>query len=92
VDSLELSICETRHEIATTRLESIAGTENPYSLVNVFGRGHLATKSGATVYVTKCYPVSVTPRAVQNCTTKIPVTYNGSAVYVQGDALNRALL
>jgi hypothetical protein len=77
---VKLRICETRRELATTWLESIAGTEN--LLVNVFGRGHLVTKSGATVYVTKCWPVSVTPRAVVNCTSEIPVTYNGSAVFV----------
>jgi hypothetical protein len=68
--------------VASTRLESIAGTENPYSLMEVFGRGHLATKSGATVYITKCWPVSVTPRAVQNCTMEIPAVFNGTDVYV----------
>jgi hypothetical protein len=47
---VKLAICETRRQVASTRLESIAGTENPYFLMEVFGRGHLATKSGATVY------------------------------------------
>jgi hypothetical protein len=51
---VKLAICETRRQVASTRLESIAGTENPYSLMEVFGRGHLATKSGVTVNITKC--------------------------------------
>jgi hypothetical protein len=79
---VKLAICETRRQVASTRLESIAGTENPYSLMEVFGRGHLATKSGATVYITKCWPVSVTPRAVQNCTMEIPAVFNGTDVFV----------
>jgi hypothetical protein len=79
---VKLAICETRRKVASTRLESIAGTENPYSLMEVFGRGHLATKAGATVYITKCRPVSVTPRAIQNCTMEIPAVLNGTDVFV----------
>jgi hypothetical protein len=33
----KLAICETRRQVASTRLESIAGTEKPYSLMEVFG-------------------------------------------------------
>jgi hypothetical protein len=68
--------------VAAMRLESIAGCDNPYSLIQVFGRGHLASKAGATVYVTHCRPVSVTPRAVVNRTAEIPASYNGSDVYI----------
>jgi hypothetical protein len=82
IRQVKLAICETRRQVASTRLESIAGTENPYSLMEVFGRGHLATKSGATVYITKCWPVSVTPRAVQNCTMEIPAVFNGTDVFI----------
>jgi hypothetical protein len=63
-------------------MESIAGAENPYSLMQVFGRGHQVTKNGATVYVTKCQPVSVTPRTYANCTNEIPVEYNGTNAFV----------
>jgi hypothetical protein len=31
------AICENRREIAHTRLEAIAGAENPYSLITIFG-------------------------------------------------------
>jgi hypothetical protein len=79
---VKLAICETRHQVASTRLEAIAGSDNPYSLIEVFGRGHLATRAGAAVYVTKCAPVSVSPRAVTNCTSEIPVQFNGTDLFV----------
>ncbi len=56
------NICENRRQIAQLRLESIAGAENPYSLIQIFERGHQVTRNGATVYVTRCHPVEVTPR------------------------------
>jgi hypothetical protein len=36
------AICVNRRVIAHTRLEAIAGADNPYSLITIFGRGHLA--------------------------------------------------
>jgi hypothetical protein len=30
---VKLAICETRHQVASTRLEAIAGSDNPYSLI-----------------------------------------------------------
>jgi hypothetical protein len=41
------AICENRQDIARTRLEAVAGPDNPYSLIYIFGRGHLAIKAGA---------------------------------------------
>jgi hypothetical protein len=38
------------------RLEAIAGVDNPYSLLQVFGRGHVISKSGGVAYVTRCNP------------------------------------
>ncbi len=76
------AICEKRREIAHTRLEAIAGADNPYSLITIFGRGHLAIKAGGAVYVTRCSPVEVIPRSHGNCTEKIPVTVNGTDAFV----------
>ncbi len=39
------AICMNRREIAHTRLEAVAGTDNPYSLIPIFGWGHLAIKA-----------------------------------------------
>jgi hypothetical protein len=76
------AICENRRDIARTRLEAVAGADNPYSLISTFGRGHLAIKAGGAVYVTKCSPVEVVPRAYGNCTEEIPVTFNGTDMFV----------
>jgi hypothetical protein len=40
------AICVNQREIAHTRLEAIARADNPYSLITIFGRGHLAIKAG----------------------------------------------
>ncbi len=44
------AICVNRREITHTRLEAIVGADNPYSLITIFGRGHLAIKAGGAVY------------------------------------------
>jgi hypothetical protein len=69
-------ICENRKQVAHARLESITGAENPYSLMQVFGRGHQVTCNGATVYVTRRQPTEVTPRTHINYTNKIPAELN----------------
>ncbi len=76
------AICENRRDIARTRLEAIAGADNPYSLISTFGWGHLAIKAGGAVYVTRCSPVEVVPRTHPNCTEEIPVTINGTDTFV----------
>ncbi len=76
------AICVNRREIAHTRLEAIAGADNPYSLITIFGRGHLAIKAGGAVYVTRCSPVEVLTRSHRNCTEEIPVAVNGTDAFV----------
>jgi hypothetical protein len=76
------AICVNRREIAHTRLEAIAGADNPYSLITIFGRGHLVIKAGGAVYVTRCSLVEVVPRSHGNCTEEIPVTVNGTDAFV----------
>jgi hypothetical protein len=82
IRQVKAEICDNRRQIAHVRLESLAGAENPYSLMQVFGRGHQITKNGATVYVTKCQPVEVVPRQHTDCTNEIPVTFNDTEVFV----------
>jgi hypothetical protein len=76
------ALCVNRREIAHTRLEAIAGADNPYSLITIFGRGHLAIKAGGAVYVTRCSPVEVLPQSHRNCMEEIPVTVNGTDAFV----------
>jgi hypothetical protein len=68
--------------MALTRLEAIAGADNPYSLITIFGQGHLAIKAGGAVYVTRCAPVEVLPRSHKNCTEEIPVMLNSTKAFV----------
>jgi hypothetical protein len=47
IQQVRHEICQNRRETAQVRLEAIAGVDNPYSLLQVFGRGHMITKSRA---------------------------------------------
>jgi len=82
VRQVKAEICDNRRQIAHLMLESIAGAENTYGLVQVFGKGHMVTKNRAAVYVTRCQEVEVIPHPHPNCTSEIPVTYNGTDVFV----------
>ena len=79
IKQVRYEICQSRRETAFVRLEAIAGADNPYSLLQVFGRGHTIAKSGAVAYVTRCQPVEVLPRMSGNCTEEIPVTWKTAA-------------
>jgi hypothetical protein len=50
-------ICQNRRETAQVRLDAIAGVDSPYSLLQVFGKGHVITKIGAVAYMTRYHPV-----------------------------------
>ncbi len=82
----QIEVASGKFSMVTTEaeftMESIAGAENPYSLMQVFGRGHLVTRNGATVYVTWCQAAEVLPRTHTNCTKEIPAVLNGTNVFV----------
>jgi hypothetical protein len=87
--SLQEKICQVRHEIcqsrretAFVRLEAFAGADNPYSLLQIFRRGHVIAKSGSVAYMTRFNPVEVLPRISGNCTEEIPVTWRNGSFFV----------
>jgi hypothetical protein len=43
------AICINRREIAHARLEAVAGEDNPYSLIAIFGQRHQAIKAGGAL-------------------------------------------
>jgi hypothetical protein len=88
IHQVKAEICDNRRQIAHVRLESLAGAENPYSLMQVFGRRHQITRNGATVYITKCQAAEVVPRQHMECTNEIPVTFNSSEVFVDPISLD----
>ncbi len=46
-----IASCVNQRKLAHTQLETVAGAENPYNLITIFGRGHLAIKAdGAVVF------------------------------------------
>jgi hypothetical protein len=75
-------ICRNRREMALVRLEAVAGADNPYSLLQVFGRGHVITKSREVTYMTQCYPVEVLTRVSLSYTEEIPMTWNNTSYFV----------
>jgi hypothetical protein len=60
------AICVNRTEIVHTRLEAVAGADNLYTLIAIFGRGPLVIKEGGAIYVTRCSPVEMVPRSHKN--------------------------
>jgi hypothetical protein len=78
-----LEICQNRRETAQVRLETIAGVDDPYSLLQVFSRGYVITQSWAVSYVTRCNPMEVLPGVSLNCTEKIPVTWNNTSLFIE---------
>ena len=44
---MHLAICENRRQVLLSRLEAIAGSDNPYSFTNVLGRGVMLTRAGS---------------------------------------------
>ncbi len=79
---VKVEICENRKQVAHTRLESIAGAENSYNLMQVFGRGHQVTRNGAMVNVTRCQATEVLPRTHTYCTNEIPAILNGMNMFL----------
>ncbi len=63
-------------------MEAIAGEDNPYSLLQVFSRGHVITKSRAVVYMTRCNPVEVLSRVSLNCAEEIRLTWKNTRLFV----------
>jgi hypothetical protein len=82
IQRVKHKICQSSRETEHVRLEAIAGAHNPYSLLQVFGKGHTIIKSGAEAYVAQCNQVEVVPRVSPNCTEEIPVTWNKTSLYV----------
>jgi hypothetical protein len=76
------AICVKRIGIAHTRLEAIVGADNPYSLIAIFGRGHLAIKANGSVYATRCVSVEIVPWSHRNCTEEIPALLNRTEIFV----------
>lgn len=71
-------ICKIERATLHLKLQAIAGANNPYSLLDLYGPGHVYYRAGAVVYINKCTPVEATLADHANCTTEVPVLVNGT--------------
>ena len=72
------SLCQVERKTLYNKLQMLAGSDNKYALLDVFGPGHDIVSAGATVaYVVKCVPRDFTLASYPNCTTEIPVKEKG---------------
>jgi hypothetical protein len=73
IREIKSEICANRRSQVETWLTTLAGGDNPYISQLLFGRGHLAVKGSAAVYVSRCKAVNVVARTTEdNCTVEIP--------------------
>jgi hypothetical protein len=75
-------ICQNRREMVFFWLEAITRADNPYSLLQVFERGHMIARIGSMAYVMRCNPVEVLPRISGNCTEEVPVMWRNITFFV----------
>jgi hypothetical protein len=73
---IQQDICNTERKTLATKLQNLAGTQNPYALLDVDsfdGKGYSVFIAGATAYLTKCTPVEATLADFDTCTMEIPI-------------------
>jgi len=76
--AVHTELCRLDRVTKQLKLQAIAGANNLYSLLDIYGKGHTLYKAGAVVYISKCVPVDATIAHHQNCTTEIPVIVNNA--------------
>lgn len=80
-EAVHAEICELDRRTLHLKLQAIAGVSNPYSLLDLFGPGHVVYTAGATAYVSKCIPVQAVRVDYHNCTEEVPVSVNGTKYF-----------
>ena len=78
---IQQEACQLDRRILQVRLHAIAGANNPYSLLDIYGPGHAIYKSGASAYILRCAPIEAALASYGNCTEEIPVTINGTTKF-----------
>jgi hypothetical protein len=81
-EEVQADICQLDRRSMYQKLQAIAGADNRYALLDLFGPGHIILTSGATAYVTRCIPLEVTRSDYANCTEEIPVLAGGKLMFV----------
>lgn len=76
-ETVQQDICKLERAIMSTKLQVIAGSANPYALLDTYGKGHQAIAAGTAAYITKCVPKEAVRKEYHNCTEEIPVQVEG---------------
>ena len=76
-ETLQTELCELERKVLHGRLQAIAGGNNRYALLDLFGKGHQITLAGAAAQVTRCATKEAVRTPFPNCTTEIPVRILG---------------
>ncbi len=72
--SLVRQTCDVERKTLFNKLQSLSGSGNELSLLDIWGPGYLITRAGSSAaYITKCVPVEVAKATFGNCTYEIPV-------------------
>jgi len=72
-EDIVFDICLLDRKILFNKIQAVAGVENPYALLDLYGPGHHVYKNGVNAYVAKCPPVEANRAEYPNCTHEIPV-------------------
>jgi hypothetical protein len=76
--TLQQNICDVDRRAMTNKMHMIAGGNNQYALLEMFGPGHKVYVAGAAAYIASCHPREALSADYPNCTTEIPVRVNGT--------------
>ena len=78
---LHNQLCENARKTLNTKLHMLADNNSQYSLLDIYGPGHLLIKAGAVAYIHSCVAVEAALHQPDNCTQEIPVLVNGTKTY-----------
>jgi|GEM_PF-5098908 len=76
-EDIVADICILDRKILYTKLQAIAGANNQYALLDLYGPGHHLYTAGVVAYVAKCLPVQALRADYANCTHEIPILLDG---------------
>ena len=74
---IAMDICELERRLIVNELQAVADGSK-HALNEHIEVGSIAIMRGAVLYVQKCKPVEVVPKAYKNCTQQIPVVMRGN--------------
>ena len=71
------SVCQVEMAGWRGKLHAMAGSDQPYALLDRYGRGYTMQVAGAAAYVIKCAATTATRAEYSNCTQEVPVMVDG---------------